>query len=148
LTAYQALNKLDVKKGDHVLITAGAGGVGLLAIQLAKLRGATVATTASPAGESYVKKAGADEVINYRETKLSSLGPTFDKVFDLAAHSDAEMQETFAAVKKGGKVLTVSGPPAERVRGRRPAVVEELARVHRCRVELARDHQRCKGQGH
>lgn len=115
LTAYQALNKLDVKKGDHVLITAGAGGVGLLAIQLAKLRGATVATTASPAGESYVKKAGADEVINYRETKLSSLGPTFDKVFDLAAHSDAEMQETFAAVKKGGKVLTVSGPPTPSV---------------------------------
>ncbi|TXT04311.1 hypothetical protein VHUM_04198 [Vanrija humicola] len=115
LTAYQALNRLDVKKGDHVLITAGAGGVGLLAIQLAKLRGATVATTASPAGESYVKKAGADEVINYRETKLSSLGPTFDKVFDLAAHTDEEMQETFAAVKKGGRVLTVSGPPTPNI---------------------------------
>ncbi|KAL1407952.1 hypothetical protein Q8F55_004749 [Vanrija albida] len=111
LTAHQALERLEVKKGDHVLITAGAGGVGLLAIQLAKLRGASVTTTASPAGESYVRKAGADEVINYRETKLSTLGPTFDKVFDLAAHSNEEMQETFAAVKPGGHVLTISGPP-------------------------------------
>lgn len=112
LTAEQALEKLDVKEGDNVLITAGAGGVGLLAIQLAKIRGATVTTTASPAGEVLVRRVGADEVVNYKTTKLASLGRVFDKVFDCAGPDDAEaLADVFAATKEGGSVVTIAGPP-------------------------------------
>lgn len=112
LTAQQVLDKLDVKAGDNLLITAGAGGVGLFAIQLAKLRGAHVSTTASSAGEALVKKMGADQVIDYKSTKLASLGQVFDKVFDAAGPDDpAALADVFAATKKGGHVVTIAGPP-------------------------------------
>lgn len=110
LTALQVLDHLDVKAGDNLLITAGAGGVGLFAIQLAKLRGAHVSTTASSAGEALVKRMGADEVIDYKTTKLASLGQVFDKVFDAAGPDDAALKDVFASVKRGGHVVSIAGP--------------------------------------
>lgn len=111
LTAEQCLDYLDVKAGDRVLICGGAGGVGQFAIQLAKLRGAHVSTTASDAGKPYVLKAGADEVINYHTTKLVDLPDKFDKVFDVAGGDEALINDVVPAVKKGGKIVSVAGPP-------------------------------------
>lgn len=75
---------------------------GLFAIQLAKARGATVAVTASPAGKPYVDKAGADEVIDYRSTKVSSLGQRWTKVFDLVGNHP----DVLAVTKPGGAIVT------------------------------------------
>jgi alcohol dehydrogenase len=112
LTAVQVLDKLELKPGDRLLITGGAGGVGLFAIPLAKLRGAHVTTTASPAGEALVNKAGADVVINYKTQKLSDAGERFDKVFDLVGEGDGNgLSEVFAMTNPGGSVITIAGPP-------------------------------------
>lgn len=109
LTAEQSLDRLDVKKGDRVLITGGAGGVGQFAIQLAKIRGAHVITTASDAGKPYVLKAGADEVIDYRTQKLAELPEKFDKVFDAAGGDEALVSDVIPAVARGGHILSVAG---------------------------------------
>jgi NADPH:quinone reductase-like Zn-dependent oxidoreductase len=113
LTAWQVLDALDVRAGDRLLVTGGAGGVGLFAIQLAKLRGAHVSTTASDKGKPYVLAAGADEVIDYRSQKLADLAAEqhFDKVFDCAGGEEALATDVVPAVKKGGKIMSVAGPP-------------------------------------
>lgn len=110
LTALQGLGEglLDVQPGARLLITGGAGGVGLMAIQLAKLRGAHVTTTASSAGEALVKWAGADAVIDYRERPVSEWDERFDAVFDLVG-GDA-LPELFSHVSPGGAVVSVAGP--------------------------------------
>ncbi|BEI82140.1 hypothetical protein CcaverHIS002_0300080 [Cutaneotrichosporon cavernicola] len=105
LTSQQCLDLLDVKAGDRLLITGGAGGVGQFAIQLAKLRGAHVSTTASDAGKPYVLKAGADEVINYHTTKLVDLPDKFDKVLDAAGGEDALASDVVPSLKRGGRIL-------------------------------------------
>jgi alcohol dehydrogenase len=74
LTAWQALvEKAKLQPGQKVLIHAGSGGLGTIAIQLAKHLGATVATTTSTANVEWVKRLGADVVIDYRsnDSKLS-----------------------------------------------------------------------------
>ncbi|KAE8540134.1 hypothetical protein D1P53_004072 [Cryptococcus gattii VGV] len=111
LTAQQALEKLDVKAGDRILITGGAGGVGLYAIQLTKIRGAHVTTTASDAGKPYVLKAGADTVIDYRNQKLADLPEKFVKVFDVAGGEEALINDVIPAVAQGGHIVSVAGPP-------------------------------------
>ncbi|WP_316520090.1 NADP-dependent oxidoreductase [Kitasatospora brasiliensis] len=67
LTAYQALvDTADVRPGQHVLVHAAAGGVGHLAVQLAKHLGARVTGTASAAKHDFVRSLGADDMIDYR----------------------------------------------------------------------------------
>ncbi|MBJ6870691.1 zinc-binding dehydrogenase, partial [Vibrio cholerae] len=67
LTSYQALHDImQLQKGQKILIHAGSGGVGTFAIQLAKIMGAIVTTTASEAGANLVTSLGADEIINYK----------------------------------------------------------------------------------
>ncbi|WVO19697.1 uncharacterized protein IAS62_000987 [Cryptococcus decagattii] len=111
LTAQQALEKLDVKAGDRILITGGAGGVGLFAIQLAKIRGAHITATASDAGKPYVLKAGADTVIDYRNQKLADLPEKFVKVFDVAGGEEALINDVIPAVAQGGHIVSVAGHP-------------------------------------
>jgi NADPH:quinone reductase-like Zn-dependent oxidoreductase len=88
LSALIALEKTQVTEGDTVFIEAGAGAVGQFAIQLAKLRGADVFTTASKHNHKLVKKLGADAVFDYNDKKLCEkirilLGPQgFDVVID------------------------------------------------------------------
>ena len=72
LTALQMLQQLQVSAGKKVLIQAGAGGVGIYAIQLAKKMGAYVATTASQANHDFVVGLGADEVIDYHTTNIDT----------------------------------------------------------------------------
>ncbi|MER2494222.1 zinc-binding dehydrogenase [Catenovulum sediminis] len=70
MTALFALDKLQIKEGDMLLIEAGAGAVGQFAIQFAKQRGATVVTTASKKHHAYLKKIGADETFDYHDKNL------------------------------------------------------------------------------
>lgn len=109
-TAQQVLrDRLHVRAGMHVLITAGAGGVGCFAIQLAKLIGAEVTTTASPRGEALVRAMGADHVVDYTKTDLASTGRTFDAVFDLAGGETLEA--CFKVAKPGTTVVSIAGLP-------------------------------------
>lgn len=108
LTANQAFDHLDLKAGDQLLITGGAGGVGLFAIQLAKLRGAIVTTTASAKGKPYVDAAGADHVIDYHSDKIPA--DKFDKCFDTIG-GDALVNEVVPGMKRGGQIISVGGPP-------------------------------------
>jgi NADPH:quinone reductase len=89
LTAYSSLyRRLHAKSGDLVLVHSGSGGVGGFAIQLAKRAGATVVTTCSAANTDYVRKLGADEVVDYRsenvfERARAIAGPRlFDAIID------------------------------------------------------------------
>jgi NADPH:quinone reductase-like Zn-dependent oxidoreductase len=109
-TAQQVLRDLlHVRPGMHVLITAGAGGVGCFAIQLAKLMGAEVTTTASPRGEALVRSLGADHVIDYTATDLASVGRTFDAVFDLAGRE--ALEACFKVARRGATVISIAGLP-------------------------------------
>ncbi|WP_419392745.1 NADP-dependent oxidoreductase [Cytobacillus praedii] len=113
LTSYQALGDImQLQKGQKILIQAGAGGVGTFAIQLAKLMGATVATTASVAGANLVKSLGADEIINYKTEKFEESLKNYDAVFDTLGGEILE--KSFEVIKSGGKIVSVSGLPNAR----------------------------------
>lgn len=110
LTAWQALVETgDVKAGQKVLIHAGAGGVGSIAIQLAKHLGAHVATTASAANGEFVRGLGADVVIDYRnqdfETELSG----YDFVLDSLGGEN--LAKSLRILRPGGTAVGISGPP-------------------------------------
>ncbi|MFF2158256.1 NADP-dependent oxidoreductase [Paenibacillus chitinolyticus] len=113
LTSYQALSDiLQLQKEQKILIQAGAGGVGTFAIQLAKLMGATVATTTSEAGANLVKSLGADEIINYKTEKFEEILKNYDAVFDTLGGEILE--RSFKVIKSGGKIVSVSGLPNAR----------------------------------
>ncbi|WP_249663466.1 zinc-binding dehydrogenase, partial [Lysinibacillus fusiformis] len=73
---------MHLQKGQKILIHAGSGGVGTFAIQLAKVMGATVATTASEADANLVTSLGADEVIDYKTEKFAEILGNYDAIFD------------------------------------------------------------------
>jgi len=110
LTAWQALVVIGrVKPSDKVLIQAGSGGVGTIAIQLAKHLGATVATTVSPANADLVRDLGADIVIDYRTKRFDELLSGYDVVLD-SLGPDSVLR-SLSIVKPGGTVIGISGPP-------------------------------------
>ena len=110
LTAWQVLvEKANLKNGQKVLIHAGSGGVGTLAIQLAKHIGATVATTASPANFDLLKQLGADIVIDYKKDKFEELLSDYDVVFD--TQGGAVLEKSLRVLRPGGKIVGIAGPP-------------------------------------
>jgi NADPH:quinone reductase-like Zn-dependent oxidoreductase len=110
LTALQALrDELRLEHGQRVFISAGAGGVGTFAIQIAKHLGATVATTASPRGEALVRRLGADVVIDYTREKFEEVLHDCDGAFDLLGGED--LARSFSVVKRGGTVVSIAGVP-------------------------------------
>ncbi|MED2040021.1 NADP-dependent oxidoreductase [Bacillus wiedmannii] len=113
LTSYQALHDImHLQKGQKILIHAGSGGVGTFAIQLAKIMGATVTTTASEAGANLVKSLGADEIINYKTEKFEEILKDYDAVFDTIGGTTLE--KSFNIIKSGGNIVSVSGMPNAR----------------------------------
>mmetsp|Transcript_16073 Transcript_16073/g.45473 ORF Transcript_16073/g.45473 Transcript_16073/m.45473 type:complete len:327 (+) Transcript_16073:103-1083(+) len=108
-TAFQALDAAGVKSGSRVLILGGSSAVGLVAVQLAKLRGATVITTCSTRTIEFVKSLGADEIINYRETKWDEklVEAKVDVVFDTVGE-EAAFKRADAVVKEGGSFITIA----------------------------------------
>lgn len=110
LTSYQALHDImHLQQGQKILIHAGSGGVGTFAIQLAKIMGATVTTTASEAGTNLVKSLGADEIINYKTEKFEEILTNYDAVFDTIGGTTLE--KSFNIIKSGGNIVSVSGMP-------------------------------------
>jgi NADPH:quinone reductase-like Zn-dependent oxidoreductase len=110
LTAWQALVELGgVRPGQKVLIHAGAGGVGSIAIQLAKHLGAEVATTASAANAEFVRLLGADRVIDYRTQDFEELLSGYDFVLDSLGGENLE--KSLRVLRPGGQAVGISGPP-------------------------------------
>ena len=110
LTAWQVLvERANLKKGQKVLIHAGSGGVGTVAIQLAKHLGAIVATTTSTANLEWVKRLGADLVIDYRKDDFEHILQDYDVVLNsLGAET---LEKSLRVLKSGGKLISISGPP-------------------------------------
>ncbi|PRY62360.1 NADP-dependent oxidoreductase [Glycomyces artemisiae] len=110
LTAWQALvERGNLQAGQRVLIHAGAGGVGSIAIQLAKHLGATVATTASGSNADFVRELGADTVIDYRTQDFEQLLGGVDLVVDSLGGENLE--KSLRVLRPGGKAIGIAGPP-------------------------------------
>jgi 2-desacetyl-2-hydroxyethyl bacteriochlorophyllide A dehydrogenase len=110
LTAWQVLvEAAQLKKGQKVLIHAGSGGVGTLAIQLAKHLGAFVATTTSTANVEWVKALGADLVIDYTQQNFESALHDYDVVLN-SLGADV-LEKSLKVLKPGGQLISISGPP-------------------------------------
>ncbi|KUN90403.1 NADPH:quinone oxidoreductase, partial [Streptomyces resistomycificus] len=110
LTAWQALvERGKVRPGQKVLIHAGAGGVGSIAIQLAAHLGASVATTASASNADFVRALGADTVIDYRSQDFEQLLTGYDLVLD--SIGGETLEKSLRVLKPGGKAIGITGPP-------------------------------------
>jgi NADPH:quinone reductase-like Zn-dependent oxidoreductase len=108
LTAWQALvTKGKLKKGDKVLIHAGSGGVGTLAIQIAKHFGAYIATTCSARNVDLVRKLGADVVIDYTTQDFENEVSDYDLVFDMVGGET--LNRSFKVLKRGGTLVSIKG---------------------------------------
>jgi NADPH2:quinone reductase len=115
LTAWQALfDKAQLQPGERVLIHGGGGGVGGFAIQWAKFHGALVVATASSAKSDYVKKLGADVVIDYQKNNFvdqirDSYPGGIDVVFDTIGGS--VYKQSFEVLKPGGRIVSILEQP-------------------------------------
>ncbi|RSD10224.1 NADP-dependent oxidoreductase [Amycolatopsis eburnea] len=110
LTAWKALFDIgELKPESTALIHAGAGGVGSMAVQLAKHRGARVVATASGDGIDLAASLGADEVIDYRNEEFAARGRFADVVLDTVGGDTLE--KSYGVVVPGGKLITVAGAP-------------------------------------
>jgi NADPH:quinone reductase-like Zn-dependent oxidoreductase len=110
LTAWQALvERGKVKPGQKVFIQAGSGGVGTVAIQLAKHLGATVATTTSAANAALVNSLGADVIIDYKTQDFEKMLSGYDLV--LNSQDAKTLAKSLAVLKPGGQLISISGPP-------------------------------------
>ncbi|GAA4477581.1 NADP-dependent oxidoreductase [Microbacterium panaciterrae] len=105
LTAWNALEVAGVVAGQRVLILGGAGGVGYLAVQLAKARGAQVIATASTAKHELVRSWGADQVIDYRDE--ASLAAT--AAVDAVIVTVNDTMPPRGAIAAGTAVVTITG---------------------------------------
>jgi NADPH:quinone reductase-like Zn-dependent oxidoreductase len=109
LTAWQAL--VDIAKlraGQKVFIQAGSGGVGTIAIQLAKHIGAYVATTAGAANADWLKALGADLVIDYKTQDFETLLRDYDVV--LHSQDAKTLEKSLNVMRPGGKLVSITGP--------------------------------------
>ena len=86
LTALQGLKKATVQSGKHFLINGASGGIGTMAVQLAKCYGAKVTGVCSQVNAILVRELGADEVINYKHTDVSKLNKSYDGILDLVGN--------------------------------------------------------------
>ncbi|MCX5194215.1 NADP-dependent oxidoreductase [Streptomyces sp. NBC_00249] len=109
LTAWQALvDTAGVSAGQRVLVHAAAGGVGHLAVQIAKARGAYVIGTASAGKHELLRELGADEVIDYRSTDFEDVVTDVDVVLDGLGGEHG--QRSLKVLKPGGHLVTLPSP--------------------------------------
>lgn len=106
ITAWQALfDAANIQSGQRVLIQAAAGGIGHLAVQLAKWKGAYVIGTASTHNAEFLKALGVDEFVDYTKVSLAEAIMPVDAVIDTMGGD--VLKQSFAAVKKGGTIVTL-----------------------------------------
>jgi alcohol dehydrogenase len=115
LTAVSALQVLHghmkISAGQKILIHGGSGGIGSIAIQVAKHNGAHVTTTVSAASFDYVKQLGADEVIDYKTQKFEEMLSGLDAVFDTVGGETYD--KSYQVLKKRGMLVSMVMPPNE-----------------------------------
>jgi NADPH:quinone reductase-like Zn-dependent oxidoreductase len=110
VSAWQALvENIGLSKGQKILIHGGAGGIGSIAIQLAKYLGADVATTVSINDKQFVQELGADQVIDYKTQTFEDLLHDYDAVFDTVG--DETYRRSFKVIKKGGVIVSMLEQP-------------------------------------
>jgi NADPH:quinone reductase-like Zn-dependent oxidoreductase len=139
LTSITALWALEdtakLKPGETILIQGGAGGVAGFGIQLAKHLGATVITTASARNHDYVRRLGADRVVDYNAEDFTKTVADCDAVFDTVG-GDVQVR-SYAVLKPGGRLVWIAPAPAgfeptrKDVRLLRPNVVRDRAHLER-----------------
>lgn len=111
LTAWQALTEhAGVQRRQQVLIHAAAGGVGSMAVQIAKYLGAQVIATASAKHHAYLKELGADRTIDYSTQAFDELVSGVDVVLDLVG-GDTQFR-SFTVLKKHGVLVSPVSPPS------------------------------------
>lgn len=130
LVARQALfDAAHLAPGQTVLIHGAAGGVGVLAVQLAKWRGARVIGTASAHNLAFLRELGADEVINYTTTRFETVVRDVDVVLDTVGGETLE--RSWAVLKQGGMLVSIVDLPS-------PTVAAAHG-VQQCTVDLQAD---------
>jgi NADPH:quinone reductase-like Zn-dependent oxidoreductase len=108
LTAWQALDRGKIKAGDRVLVQAGAGGVGIFAIQIAKALGAHVAATASTRNQDFLRELGAEAPIDYQRERLQDKISGYDLVLDGVGEN--VWGSSLAVLRPGGRLVTLLAP--------------------------------------
>lgn len=110
-SAIQALEEhIKLKPGQKILIHGGAGGIGHIAIQLAKQLGAYVATTVGTNDKEFVRALGADEVLDYKTEQFETKLKDFDAVYDTVGGPTKD--NSFKILKKGGVLVSMLGQPS------------------------------------
>ncbi len=112
LSALAGIQASGLAAGERILIHAGAGGVGGLAIQMAKHRGAEVATTVGPRNMDYVRALGADIAIDYREGDFAAAISDCDVVLDTMGGE--VHRHSFAVLKPGGRLAFLIAAPLDK----------------------------------
>lgn len=112
VTALQALRSQGkITKQDSVLIYGASGGVGSFAVQLAKFYGAKVTGVCSDKNKEMVKNFGADEVVDYKKTKLCEVKDSFDVI--LAVHGSNSLRQYKKMLNNNGRLVVVGGELAQ-----------------------------------
>lgn len=110
VSALQALTEhIDLKRNQKILIHGGAGGIGSIAIQIAKHQGTHVATTVSTKDTQFVKTFGPDKVIDYKTQRFEELLSDYDAVFDTVGGDT--YKKSFTVLKKSGIIVSMLEQP-------------------------------------
>ena len=134
VSAWQALvETIGLTKGQKILIHGGAGGIGSIAIQLAKKLGAYVATTVSSGDRQFVQELGADEVVDYKTQPFEDLLHDYDAVLDTVG--GATYTKSFKVIRKAGVILSMLEQPNSELMGRFGVnAISQATRVNRERL--------------
>jgi NADPH:quinone reductase-like Zn-dependent oxidoreductase len=144
LTAWKALVEIGkLSANQRVLIHAGSGGVGSVAIQLARHIGATVFTTVGKRNVELVKRLGANVAIDYRSERFEDVATDCDVVLDSAGGDT--LVRCFECVKPGGVVVSINSstpsPAFARSWGLNPIIVFAIRVLSRKALAAARKHE-------
>lgn len=114
VSALQALeDHIKVQRGQKILIHGGAGGIGHMAVQLAKAFGGYVATTVNTTDVDFAKELGADEVIDYKTQSFEKLLKQYDAVFDTVGGDVTD--KSFLVLKREGILVSMTGQPNQKL---------------------------------
>src|ERR1700682_429186 len=109
LTTLQCFGRAGARAGQRILLQAGSGVVGTFAVQYADYLGLDVTSTTSAKNADFVRSLGADRVIAYDRANYLEQGGDYDIVYDMLG--GAFTVDAFKLVKRGGVVISLSGPP-------------------------------------
>jgi NADPH:quinone reductase-like Zn-dependent oxidoreductase len=112
LTSWQGIfDTARLQSGQKILITGASGGVGSMAVQISKAKGAFVIATASGKNEDFVRSLGADEFVDYTRAKFEERVKQVDVVYDTVGGDTLE--RSFQTLKRGGFLVTTVAPPSK-----------------------------------